>query len=122
MSMETRLESTYRSTDYYVKNKHTRLHTETNYTETRQTANVFTSYMQFYSFIYFSMTFSWCGVCFSFSALKPSLILSGEKYVELGQKISLTCTAYNGPYEHQDIDWFKDGDKLVSDSRRWEVS
>ena len=51
-------------------------------------------------------------------ALKPGLVLKGEKYVELGQKILLTCTAHTGPHVHQDIDWFKDGDKLVSNSRK----
>ncbi|KAK7496029.1 hypothetical protein BaRGS_00012730, partial [Batillaria attramentaria] len=52
------------------------------------------------------------------TAAKPGLFLEGAKYVELGQKILLTCTANREPHRDQDIDWFKDGNKLVSDSRR----
>ncbi|XP_070205691.1 uncharacterized protein [Littorina saxatilis] len=48
----------------------------------------------------------------------PHLELKGEKYVELGQKILLTCTVHTGHHVHQDIDWFKDGNKLVSNSKQ----
>ncbi|XP_076465496.1 zwei Ig domain protein zig-8-like isoform X2 [Babylonia areolata] len=50
--------------------------------------------------------------------VRKGLVLKGEKYVNLGQKILLNCTAHAGPNVLQDIDWFKDGNKLVSDSRR----
>ncbi|XP_067667725.1 leucine-rich repeats and immunoglobulin-like domains protein 1 isoform X1 [Haliotis asinina] len=38
--------------------------------------------------------------------------ISGEKYVEKGQKINLTCNATGEEHPPDDLDWFKNGDKL----------
>ncbi|KAK6188503.1 hypothetical protein SNE40_004666 [Patella caerulea] len=41
--------------------------------------------------------------------------VTGKDYVELGHRIHLRCNATGGPHMPEDIDWFKDGDKIDSD-------
>ncbi|XP_067667724.1 kin of IRRE-like protein 2 isoform X2 [Haliotis asinina] len=45
---------------------------------------------------------------------KPDIRISGEKYVEKGQKINLTCNATGEEHPPDDLDWFKNGNKLSS--------
>ncbi|XP_050402139.1 MAM domain-containing glycosylphosphatidylinositol anchor protein 1 isoform X2 [Patella vulgata] len=41
--------------------------------------------------------------------------VTGKDYVELGHRIHLRCNATGGPHMPEDIDWFKNGDKIDSD-------
>lgn len=52
--------------------------------------------------------------------------LTGKEYVELGDPITLVCNATGGTQTPEEIDWFKDGDKVSlgihgigSARRRW---
>ncbi|XP_046354793.2 kin of IRRE-like protein 2 isoform X1 [Haliotis rufescens] len=48
------------------------------------------------------------------SGLIYDIRISGEKYVEKGQMINLTCNATGEEHPPDDLDWFKNGDKLSS--------
>lgn len=50
----------------------------------------------------------------SFVAIK----ITGKRFVEKGEAIILSCNATGDYYAPEDIDWFKDGDKLDSDESR----
>ena len=43
--------------------------------------------------------------------------ITGEKYVEKGQKINLTCNATGESHPPDDLDWFKNGNKLLTNYR-----
>ncbi|XP_041375527.1 uncharacterized protein LOC121388301 [Gigantopelta aegis] len=43
---------------------------------------------------------------------KPAIFVSGRKYVDQGEPIRLVCNATGGRHTPEDIDWFKNGDKI----------
>ncbi|XP_064608369.1 zwei Ig domain protein zig-8-like isoform X2 [Liolophura sinensis] len=44
----------------------------------------------------------------------PRVVLTGKKYVEIGQPIELICNATGEEEPPQDLDWFHNGDKINS--------
>ncbi|KAK3698700.1 hypothetical protein RRG08_046202 [Elysia crispata] len=46
--------------------------------------------------------------------------ITGKKYVDLGEKIELTCNASGGKVMPDEIDWFKGGDKIDSGEKKYE--
>ncbi|XP_048259729.1 hemicentin-2-like isoform X1 [Haliotis rufescens] len=42
----------------------------------------------------------------------PDISIMGKEYVETGEDIRLVCNATGGPHIPEEIDWFKDGDKI----------
>ncbi|GFO49806.1 leucine-rich repeats and immunoglobulin-like domains protein 1 [Plakobranchus ocellatus] len=45
--------------------------------------------------------------------------ITGKKYVDLGEKIELTCNASGGKVVPDEIDWFKGGDKINSKEKQY---
>ncbi|RUS86298.1 hypothetical protein EGW08_005942, partial [Elysia chlorotica] len=46
--------------------------------------------------------------------------ITGKKYVDLGEKIELTCNASGGKVMPDEIDWFKGGDKIDSGEEKYQ--
>ncbi|XP_046358608.1 zwei Ig domain protein zig-8-like isoform X2 [Haliotis rufescens] len=42
----------------------------------------------------------------------PAISVIGSTYVDYGESIKLICNATGGPHIPEEIDWFKDGDKI----------
>ncbi|XP_005100752.1 zwei Ig domain protein zig-8 [Aplysia californica] len=51
-------------------------------------------------------------------ASNPSVVLTGEEFVDSNERIKLVCNATGGDKIPEDIDWFKDGTKLDSTKSR----
>lgn len=49
---------------------------------------------------------------------EEAIKITGNKYVEKGDKIVLTCNATGELFPPEDIDWFKDGRKIKQDQTR----
>lgn len=47
---------------------------------------------------------------------KPSIQVSGTSYIEKGDPIHLVCNTTGSEYPPQDLDWFKDGNKISTDT------
>ncbi|XP_046576643.1 zwei Ig domain protein zig-8-like [Haliotis rubra] len=45
---------------------------------------------------------------------KPGVTIEGKEFPNLGEEIRLTCNATGGPHIPEEIDWFKEGDKIDS--------
>ncbi|XP_041377123.1 zwei Ig domain protein zig-8-like [Gigantopelta aegis] len=43
---------------------------------------------------------------------KPEIAMKGKEFVEMGEQIRLSCKASGGPQIPEEMDWFKDGDKI----------
>ena len=43
---------------------------------------------------------------------KPEIVMKGKEFVEMGEQIRLSCKASGGPHIPEEMDWFKDGDKI----------
>ncbi|KAL5004921.1 hypothetical protein ScPMuIL_018377 [Solemya velum] len=52
------------------------------------------------------------------SRKEPEISISGSRYVEKGDSIYLMCNATGEDYPPDDLDWFKEGKKVVSDYDR----
>ncbi|XP_071110549.1 kin of IRRE-like protein 2 isoform X2 [Haliotis cracherodii] len=48
----------------------------------------------------------------------PAISVIGSTYVDYGEPIKLICNATGGPHIPEEIDWFKDGDKI--DAHKYE--
>ncbi|GFS02220.1 protein CEPU-1 [Elysia marginata] len=46
--------------------------------------------------------------------------ITGKKYVDLGEKIELTCNASGGKVIPVEIDWFKGGDKIDTGEEQYQ--
>ncbi|XP_076465226.1 zwei Ig domain protein zig-8-like isoform X2 [Babylonia areolata] len=46
---------------------------------------------------------------------KPAISLEGREFVDSGQTVYLKCTSTEGSRVPDDVDWFKDGDKVDSE-------
>ncbi|GAB1606030.1 zwei Ig domain protein zig-8, partial [Argonauta hians] len=49
---------------------------------------------------------------------KPSIQVSGKSYIEKGDPIQLVCNTTGSEYPPLDLDWFKDGNKINSDTSK----
>ncbi|XP_041363298.1 lachesin-like isoform X2 [Gigantopelta aegis] len=50
--------------------------------------------------------------------IKPAIKIKGAKYVEKGMNVRLTCNATGAVHPPDEIDWFKNGDKLETNYAR----